>query len=102
MSSILRKLLIDSDRPASPKSGSGRKIVFDKAQPDITLVTGSISERIEAFMLSIGEPCTVSEIAHGIGSNASRVSSSIKRLREMGKVEGVKVEGCVAEYVLKE
>ncbi len=100
--SVLTNLLFASERPAVPRSGSGRKIVFDKAQPSITLVTGSISERIEAYMTTINEPCTVTEIAVGIGSNASRVSSSIKRMREAGKVEGIKVDGCVAEYVLKE
>ena len=102
MTSILAALLYKEERPDVPNTGSGRRIFFDKAQPNITLVTGSICDRIEAYLREIAESATVTEIAHGIGSNSSRVAAAIKRLRVQERVDTIKVDGCVAEYVLKE
>lgn len=96
-SSIISDLLFREVRP--PRRGTGRLIKFSDGEPDIEIVTGTMSERVLALLATVREPMTASEIARGIGSNASRVSATLKRLIDDEQVLAIMVEGCVREYI---
>ena len=100
MSSMLTKILFRTEQRTPFRLSRGRRIVFDKTQPDISLITGTLLERIEEYLKLSGEPATVSEIAQGINSNASRVMANLQVMQRTGKVQAIKIEGCVTEYQL--
>ena len=93
-------MLFRTEHRYSIPVGTGRRIVFDKSQPDISLITGTLLERIEEYLKLTGEPATVSEIAQGINSNPSRVMANLQVMQRSSKVEAIKIEGCVTEYRL--
>lgn len=100
MSSLLIQILFQADRGPPLPIGPGRKIIFDKTQPDISLVTGTLRERIEEYLHLTNEPATATEIAQGINSNPSRVISNLQVLQRSGKVVAIKIDGCITEYLL--
>lgn len=100
MSSLLIQMLFQADRRPPMPMSIGRRIIFDKTQPDISLVTGTLRERIEEYLHLTNEPATVTEIAQAINSNPSRVIANLQVMQRSGKVQAIKVEGCVSEYLL--
>lgn len=99
-SSLITQLLFDSIKV--PPKGSGRVIRFDESDIDIEIATGTLPERVITLLSKVKEPLTVSEIARAIGSNASRVSTTLKSLVKNGAVQPIVVEGCHREFVVKD
>lgn len=97
--SLLSTLLFQEIK--SPKRGTGRIIKFSEGELDIEFATGAMHERVIALLSKNQEPMTASEIARGIGSNASRVSATLKRLQKECLIECIHIEGCIREYLLK-
>lgn len=97
MRSILSQLLI---HPVPTPHKRGRVVRFGQEEPDIQLATGTMEERIQAFLKRNQCPATAKEIAVGIGTNNSRVTRVIQQLVKSGRVHIVKIEGCVTEYEL--
>lgn len=96
--SMLATLLLDKP----PKPPKGRSVRFGTSEPDINFTTGPMPDRVLALLKSAGEPLTAKQIAVGIGSNASRVTATLKSLMSDGKVEQIKIIGCTAEYALRQ
>ena len=98
MSSMLRQLLF---KPIPQPTAKGRLVRFGHEEPDIQLATGTMEERILAYLHLHQCPATAKEIASGLGSNSAPcVSRVLQRLAQKHKVRLVKIEGCVAEYEL--
>lgn len=95
--SLLSDLLFKEIQP--PVHGKGRLIKFNESELDIEFATGTMGERILAFLLKAQEPLTSAEIARGIGSSASKVSVAMKPLLRNGDVQAIAVEGCHREYL---
>lgn len=91
---LLGRLLTDV-----PKR-KGRLVSFSGPDIDIRLTTGSMRERVLAYLYLNGVPCMARDIAGGIKSNPSRVTKALKDMIEVGEVEAIKHEGCVMEYAL--
>ncbi len=91
MGSLLVQLLFQKERHLALPLGPSRRIIFDKSQPDISLITGTLLERIEEYLKLTGEPATVSEIAQGINSNPSRVMANLQVMQRSSKVEAINV-----------
>lgn len=84
-----------------PKTaGKGRVVSFSQTEIDIRLATGSMRERILAYLRLVETPVTAKEISDGIGSNSSRVHRVLKQLVADNDLELIKVDGSVAEYTL--
>jgi hypothetical protein len=83
-----------------PPKGSGRIVRFGDGDIDIEVATGTLPERVLTLLSKSREAMTAPEIARGIGSNPSRVSSTLKQLIRDGEIEQISVEGCLREYVL--
>lgn len=71
---------------------------FGQEEPDIDLATGSMPERILAYLTRSQGPATAKEIAVGIGSNNSRVTRILQQLLKEQKIKNIKIDGCVTEY----
>ena len=80
-------------------AGKGRVISFSHAEVDIRLATGSMRERVLAYLRLVKTPVTAKEISDGIGSNSSRVHRVLKQLVADNDVALIKVDGRVAEYM---
>ena len=99
MSAFFSNMLLGRISTDVPK-GNGRLVSFAGPDNDIRLTTGSMRERVLGFLYLIGAPSVAREIAHGINSNPSRVTKTLKDLIDLGEVDGIKHEGCVIEYSL--
>ena len=98
MSSMLQQLLF---KPIPQPAAKGRLVRFGHEEPDIQLVTGTMEERIFAYLRRNQCPATAKEIAVGLGNNStSRVSRTLQLLAHKHKLRVIKIEGCVAEYEL--
>lgn len=95
MSSILQRLLL---KPVPQPQSRGRVVRFGQEEPDIHLATGSMPERIVAYLTRNQCPATAKEIAHGIASNNSRVTRILQQLLKEKKIRCIKIDGCVTEY----
>lgn len=95
---MLSQLLL---QPVPQPSVRGRLVKFDLEEPEISLSTGPLDERIAGLMRQRGYPMTAREIAAGIGSNASQVHRGLKLLIAARRVEVIEISGSVREYVLR-
>lgn len=86
--------------PTHVPKGKGRVISFAGSDTDIRLTTGSMRERVLAFLYLNGIPSVARDIAKGIKSHQGRVTKSLKDLIDSGEVAAIKHEGCVMEYSL--
>ena len=85
-----------------PQDGTGRVVRFGVGEIDINIATGTLHERIENLLTRISDPMTAAEIAHKIGSNASQVSTMLKKMLAAGEVDSISIEGCHREYVWRD
>lgn len=99
MSKSLLALLLH-EKPPTPLNG--RAVRFGTSEPDINFSTGPMPERVLALLQASGEPLTAKQIAAGIASTSSRVMATLKVLQGSRKVLQIKVDGCTAEYSIKQ
>lgn len=92
---MLQQLLL---KPVPQPQKRGRMVRFGQEEPDIDLATGSMPERILAYLTRNLGPATAKEIAVGIGSNNSRVTRILQQLLKEQKIKNIKIDGCVTEY----
>ncbi|BBU71536.1 hypothetical protein ICHIJ1_14550 [Fluviibacter phosphoraccumulans] len=97
MASILEQLLLKTVPQHRVK---GRVVRFGQEEPDIQLATGTMPERILAYLKRNQCPATAKEIVQGIASNNSRVTRILQTLIKEQKIKCIKIEGCVTEYEL--
>lgn len=78
----------------------GRAVCFSTTEIDINLTTGSMRERVLAYLDLAKAPVTAKEISEGIGSEPGRVNRILQQLVSGGTVDAIKLEGVVKEYTL--
>lgn len=84
-----------------PKTaGKGRVISFSQTEIDIRLATGSMRERVLAYLKQVEVPVTSKEVSEGIEGSSPRTHRTLKQLVAENEVELIKVDGSVAEYAL--
>lgn len=99
MSSFFSNMLLGR-LPTDVPKGKGRMVSFAGNDTDIRLTTGTMRERVLAYLYLSGILSVAWDIASGIKSNPTRVTKTLKDLVDGGEVEAIKHEGCVMEYGL--
>lgn len=79
----------------------GRFVEFDKSDPDLRFVDGTMRERILGYLQERDEPLTAKDIAQGISSHTNRVFVQLKKLVLDESVELLNLPGLQPEYQIR-